>query len=58
MSADVIAVAGQSIDAGAAGFADIVKAIRAGAAYANVHTVGHPGGEIRGALGRDDDDDD
>jgi hypothetical protein len=56
-AADVIASAGQSIDAGAAGFAEIVKAIRSGAAYANVHTVGHPSGEIRGALGRDDDED-
>ncbi len=56
-AADVIASTGQSIDAGAAGFAQIVKAIRSGAAYANVHTVGHPGGEIRGALGRDDDED-
>jgi hypothetical protein len=56
-AADVLAVAGQSIDAGAPGFAQVVKAIRSGAAYANVHTVGHPSGEIRGALGRDDDED-
>jgi CHRD domain-containing protein len=55
---DVVPIAGQSIDAGAAGFADVIKAIRAGAAYANVHTTGHPGGEIRGALRRDDDDED
>jgi CHRD domain len=55
--ADVVPVVGQSIDAGAAGFAEIVKAIRSGAAYANVHTTGHPSGEIRGALGRDDEDD-
>ena len=53
--ADVVAVAGQSIDAGATGFAEVLRAIRAGAAYANVHTVGHPSGEIRGALGEDDD---
>ena len=57
-AADVIPNAGQSIDAGAAGFAEIVRAIRSGAAYANVHTTGHPSGEIRGALGRDDDEDD
>lgn len=55
-AADVVAVAGQSIDAGAVGFAQVVQAIRAGAAYANVHTTGHPGGEIRGALGDDGDD--
>jgi hypothetical protein len=55
---DVIAQSGQSIDAGAAGFAQVIRAIRAGAAYANVHTVGHGGGEIRGALGNSDDDDD
>jgi hypothetical protein len=50
-AADVIAVSGQGIDSGAAGFAEIIKAIRAGAAYVNVHTVSHPGGEIRGRLG-------
>jgi hypothetical protein len=52
--ADVIAspvVGGQGIDAGAAGFAEMVKAIRTGSAYVNVHTINHPGGEIRGRLG-------
>ena len=48
--ADVIAVAAQGIDAGATGFAEILDAIRAGAAYVNVHTTGHPSGEIRGRL--------
>ena len=52
----------QGIDPGAAGFAEVVKAIRNGAAYANVHTSKVPSGEIRGALGKpqdgDDDDDD
>ena len=52
--ADVISspvVGGQGIDAGAAGFAEMVKAIRTGAAYVNVHTTNHPSGEIRGRLG-------
>ena len=34
-----------------ADFADVVAAIRAGAAYANVHTDLSPGGEIRGQVG-------
>ena len=42
---------GQGIDAGAAGFAEMVKAIRTGSAYVNVHTINHPSGEIRGRLG-------
>jgi hypothetical protein len=49
-SADVIAVPGQGIDSGAAGFAEILDAIRAGAAYVNVHTTAHLPGEIRGGL--------
>jgi hypothetical protein len=51
-SADVIALTnGQAIDSGAAGFAEVIKAIRAGAAYVNVHTANHTGGEIRSRLG-------
>jgi hypothetical protein len=42
----------QGLDAGAAGFAEIIEAIRNGAAYANVHTSKVPSGEIRGALGK------
>jgi hypothetical protein len=50
-AADVIASTnGQGIDPGAAGFAEMVDAIRAGAAYVNVHTANHTGGEIRGRL--------
>ncbi len=30
--------------------ADLVKLIKDGDAYVNVHTVGHPGGEVRGQL--------
>ena len=56
-AANVIAVAGQGIDAGAAGLAEMIKALRNGAAYANVHTTLRPGGEIRGPLGKAGDDD-
>ena len=57
-AADVIAVAGQGIASGPPGLAEILRAIRAGAAYVNVHTAGRPTGEIRGQLdshGHDDD---
>lgn len=58
-----VALPTQGIDPGAAGFAEVVAAIRNGAAYANVHTSKVPSGEIRGALGNardhgDEDDDD
>ena len=50
-AANVIAVPAQGIDAGAAGFAEMLQAIHAGAAYVNVHTTNHPSGEIRARLG-------
>lgn len=54
--ADVIGPTGQGIAPGE--FAELVAAIRAGATYANVHTVNRPGGEIRAQLkkGRKNDD--
>ena len=33
-------------------FAELLAAIRAHKTYANVHTVKHPGGEIRAQLGK------
>jgi hypothetical protein len=46
---DVIGPTAQGIAPGE--FAELVRAIRAGATYANVHTDLRPGGEIRGQLG-------
>jgi hypothetical protein len=53
---DVIARPDQGIDTGADGFAEMVKAIRAGAAYANLHTTRFQSGEIRGQFRRQDND--
>jgi hypothetical protein len=48
VAADVIGPAAQGIAAGE--FAEIVAAMRAGNAYANVHTQKFPGGEIRAQI--------
>lgn len=57
---DVIGPAAQGIAAGE--FAELLRAIRAGHTYANVHSQKFPSGEVRGALlsgnrGNNDDDD-
>jgi hypothetical protein len=46
--ADVIGPAGQGIAAGE--FDELVRAIRAGATYVNIHTTERPGGEIRAQI--------
>jgi hypothetical protein len=47
-SADVAGPAGQGV--AAAEFAELVRAIRIGVVYANVHSTLSPGGEIRGQV--------
>jgi hypothetical protein len=51
--ADIIGPASQGIEAGS--FAEAVRAMRAGATYANVHSTRWPAGEIRGQLRRTED---
>jgi CHRD domain len=53
--AQVLPVTGQGIDTGE--FDELVRAIRAGAAYANVHSMLFPQGEIRGQIKAADDKD-
>jgi hypothetical protein len=55
-AANVIGPAGQGIAAGE--FDELVKAMRNGITYANVHSSVFPDGEIRAQLERGDEDDD
>jgi hypothetical protein len=50
-AANVVAGATASQQLAAGELAEVIAAIRAGAAYANVHTNLSPGGEIRGQIG-------
>jgi CHRD domain-containing protein len=56
IATDVIGPTGQGIPAG--GFPEILAAMRAGHAYANVHNATFPGGEIRAQLNNHGEDDD
>ena len=47
-AADVVGPAGQGVAAGE--FDELVRAIRRGVAYANVHSTKFPGGEVRSQL--------
>jgi hypothetical protein len=55
IASDVLAIAAQGLAAG--DLAAVVRAIRAGFAYVNVHTTVFPSGEIRGQIrgGQDED---
>jgi hypothetical protein len=55
-AADVVGPAGQGIRPNE--LAEIVRAIRRGLAYANVHSSEFPGGEIRGQIKRESRDND
>ena len=53
-AADVVAVPAQGIGAGE--LDEVLRAIRAGRGYVNVHTIMFPAGEIRGQIRVEDDD--
>jgi hypothetical protein len=53
---NVVGPGGQGIEGGE--FDELVRAIKAGVTYANVHSERFPNGEIRGQLNDDRDDDD
>jgi hypothetical protein len=54
-AADIIGPSSQGIEEGS--FAEAVRAMRAGATYANVHSTRWPAGEIRGQIGDNERDD-
>jgi hypothetical protein len=54
--AQVLALAGQGLPAGDAGFDALLDALQNDAVYGNVHTDRFPGGEIRGQFADRDDD--
>ncbi len=52
--ANVVGPDGQGIAVGE--WDEVVRALRSGVTYANIHSVKHPGGEIRGRITRSGDD--
>jgi CHRD domain len=54
VAGDVQAIPAQGLAANDIGA--LIRAIKHGATYANVHTDNFPSGEIRGQIGDDDDD--
>ena len=50
--ADIVGPNNQGIEPGS--FGEILRAMRAGTAYANIHTTRWPGGEIRGQINDND----
>ena|SRR5437867_925416 len=56
-AADVVAGSTASQQLAAGELNEVIRAIRAGVAYANVHTTLSTGGEIRGQIRAKDDDD-
>ncbi|HEU0180013.1 MAG TPA: CHRD domain-containing protein [Blastocatellia bacterium] len=53
-AADIIALGSQQIPAGADGLNELIRGLRNGTTYANVHTPVSPTGEIRGQIKVDD----
>jgi hypothetical protein len=49
---DVLGVPPQGVTAGS--FADLLRILRSGEAYVNVHSANHQGGEIRGQISSED----
>ena len=54
-AADVVGPGAQGIAPGE--FSELVRAIRAGVTYANIHSEKFPSGEVRGQIDRDEHDD-
>jgi hypothetical protein len=54
VAANILAIPGQGMPAG--DFDELVRVLESRTGYANVHSTNFPGGEIRGQIVRDDDE--